>query len=37
VFLDAFAINVMHMAMIEIINMVLMPNGGVAAAWAMNV
>jgi nucleoside permease NupC len=31
------AINVMQMAMIEVIDMVLMANGGVATAWAMNV
>jgi hypothetical protein len=37
VFLDMLATNVVQMAMIEIINMVLMPNGGVTTAWAMNV
>jgi hypothetical protein len=36
-FLDMLAINVVQMAMIQIINMVLMANGGVATAWAMNV
>jgi hypothetical protein len=30
------AINVVQMAMIEVIDMVLMANGGVATAWAMN-
>jgi hypothetical protein len=37
VFLDMLAIKVVQMAMIEVINMVLMANRGVATAWAMNV
>jgi hypothetical protein len=31
------AFNVVQMAMIEVIDMVLMANSGVATAWAMNV
>jgi hypothetical protein len=37
VFLDLLAVDVLQMSMIEIINMVLMPNSGMATAWAMNV
>jgi hypothetical protein len=37
VFLDMLAISVVQMAMIEVINMVLVVNGGVTTAWAMNV
>jgi hypothetical protein len=37
VFLDMLTLDVLQMTMIEIINMVLMPNSGVATAWAMNV
>ena len=37
VFLGAPVVHVLQMAMIEIINVILMLNGGVAAAWAMDV
>jgi hypothetical protein len=37
VLLDMLAADVLQMTMIEIINMILMPNSGVATVWAMSV
>jgi hypothetical protein len=35
-FFDMLAVNVVQMAMIQVINMVLMANSRVATAWPMN-